>query len=111
MAFKRNFLSLSLLILLSTILKVNTHEVSSSVIIIGAGSSGLATASRLFQNGFNNIKILEAENRIGGRVYTRKFSKKKTVNLSISNNIKRKSAFLVVDYCLMNHLNFFLSIQ
>ncbi|XP_043470349.1 spermine oxidase-like isoform X2 [Leptopilina heterotoma] len=74
MVFKMKFLSKSLLILLTTILKVNTDVVPSSVIIVGAGSSGLATASRLFQNGFNNIKILEAENRIGGRVYTTKFN-------------------------------------
>ncbi|KAK0084924.1 hypothetical protein PV325_006126 [Microctonus aethiopoides] len=41
-----------------------------TIIIIGAGPAGIAAASRLFQNGFNNITILEAENRIGGRVYS-----------------------------------------
>ncbi|XP_043470344.1 spermine oxidase-like [Leptopilina heterotoma] len=44
-----------------------------SVIILGAGSAGIAAASRLFENGFKNVKILEAENRIGGRVFTTKF--------------------------------------
>ncbi|XP_051157870.1 uncharacterized protein LOC127279516 [Leptopilina boulardi] len=73
MIFEGDFLNKSFVIILTIILKVNTEEISPSVIIIGAGSSGLAAASRLFQNGFQNIKILEAENRIGGRVYTTQF--------------------------------------
>ncbi|XP_051157744.1 spermine oxidase-like [Leptopilina boulardi] len=44
-----------------------------SIIILGAGASGIAAATKLFQNGFQNIKILEAENRIGGRIHTTKF--------------------------------------
>ena len=42
------------------------------VIIIGAGASGLAAASRLFKNGLSatSITILEAQNHIGGRVHT-----------------------------------------
>lgn len=40
------------------------------IIIIGGGASGFAAASKLLSNGFNNVVILEAENRIGGRVYT-----------------------------------------
>lgn len=43
-----------------------------SVIIIGAGASGVAAAARLIENGLKpwNITILEARNRIGGRVHT-----------------------------------------
>lgn len=43
-----------------------------SVIIVGAGAAGLAAASRLVEKGFDpaDITILEAENRIGGRVCT-----------------------------------------
>lgn len=42
------------------------------VIVIGAGASGIAAASRLIENGLNpkNITILEAQNRIGGRIHT-----------------------------------------
>lgn len=42
------------------------------LIIVGAGASGLAAASRLIQRGFNpsSLTILEAQNRIGGRVHT-----------------------------------------
>ena len=43
-----------------------------SIVIIGAGASGLGAASRLCERGINpaQITILEAENRIGGRVHT-----------------------------------------
>lgn len=40
------------------------------IVIIGAGVSGLAAASKLVEMGFHNIKILEARNRIGGRINT-----------------------------------------
>lgn len=40
------------------------------IIIIGAGVSGIAAATKLYENGFEKLIILEAENRIGGRVYT-----------------------------------------
>lgn len=41
-----------------------------AIIIIGAGASGIAAATKLYDNGFTDIKILEAENRIGGRIYS-----------------------------------------
>ncbi|KAL1489563.1 hypothetical protein ABEB36_013516 [Hypothenemus hampei] len=41
---------------------------SGKIIIVGAGASGLAAATRLYENGFKDITILEAENRIGGRI-------------------------------------------
>lgn len=44
-----------------------------TVIIIGAGVSGIAAATKLLKNNFNNFIILEAENRIGGRVLTLPF--------------------------------------
>ena len=42
------------------------------IIIIGAGASGLAAASRLCEQGIHpaQITILEAENRNGGRIHT-----------------------------------------
>lgn len=44
-------------------------------IIVGAGASGIATAAKLLENGYDNIQILEAENRIGGRVHSIPFGK------------------------------------
>ncbi|XP_046688059.1 peroxisomal N(1)-acetyl-spermine/spermidine oxidase-like isoform X2 [Homalodisca vitripennis] len=43
------------------------------ILIIGAGAAGIAAASRLIANNVNNITILEAENRIGGRIFTSEF--------------------------------------
>jgi monoamine oxidase len=39
------------------------------ILIIGAGIAGLAAARRLKENGINSI-ILEARNRVGGRIHT-----------------------------------------
>ena len=39
-----------------------------SVAIIGAGASGLAAAAALYNAGVKNAVILEASNRIGGRI-------------------------------------------
>lgn len=43
---------------------------STRVIVIGAGISGISSAAKLIENGFKNVTVLEAEKRIGGRVYT-----------------------------------------
>lgn len=40
------------------------------IIIIGAGVAGIAAARRLFDNGYTKLTILEAENRIGGRIFS-----------------------------------------
>ena len=44
-----------------------------NVVIIGAGISGLAAAYKLKQNGMN-ATIIEARNRIGGRIFTHTFN-------------------------------------
>ncbi|KAK6183037.1 hypothetical protein SNE40_010589 [Patella caerulea] len=45
------------------------------VVIIGAGIAGLSAAQHLQQNGFQKITILEASDRIGGRIHTMAFGK------------------------------------
>lgn len=47
----------------------------SKVIIIGAGAAGIAAATKLLSNGVKDFLLLEAENRIGGRVHTIPFGK------------------------------------
>ncbi|XP_011688274.1 PREDICTED: uncharacterized protein LOC105450226 [Wasmannia auropunctata] len=43
------------------------------IVIVGAGPAGIAAASRLSQRGVNDFVILEANDRIGGRIYTKDF--------------------------------------
>ncbi|XVF22922.1 hypothetical protein REPUB_Repub12eG0212600 [Reevesia pubescens] len=45
----------------------------SSVIVIGAGVSGLSAAKVLAENGIEDLVILEASDRIGGRIRKEKF--------------------------------------
>ena len=42
---------------------------TSNVIVIGAGIAGLAAAYHLQQNGVQNVIVLEARDRIGGRLF------------------------------------------
>ena len=44
----------------------NYHQ----VLIIGGGISGLSAASHLAKNGFKDFRLLEARNRLGGRIAT-----------------------------------------
>ncbi|KAH8389521.1 hypothetical protein KR200_002843 [Drosophila serrata] len=44
------------------------------IVIIGAGSAGIAAGTRLLEQGFKNVLLLEAENRIGGRIHTIPFA-------------------------------------
>ncbi|XP_055838192.1 spermine oxidase-like [Episyrphus balteatus] len=40
------------------------------IVIIGAGTSGIAAATKLLELGFQKVLVIEAENRIGGRIHT-----------------------------------------
>ena len=54
-------------------LRLNLFSVARdrTVVVIGAGIAGLAAASKLGPAGFS-VRILEARNRIGGRIFTEK---------------------------------------
>ncbi|KAI9200493.1 hypothetical protein LWI28_008966 [Acer negundo] len=58
-------------------------EVRKKIIIIGAGPAGLTAARHLQRQGFS-VTILEARNRIGGRVYTDRTSLSVPVDLGAS---------------------------
>ena len=44
-------------------------------LIIGGGISGLSAASHLAKNGFKDFRLLEARNRLGGRIATMQIGK------------------------------------
>ncbi|XP_011311148.1 spermine oxidase isoform X2 [Fopius arisanus] len=44
------------------------------IVIIGAGAAGISAACRLFEGGLRDIVILEAKDRIGGRIFTTDFA-------------------------------------
>src|SRR5262245_66518625 len=46
-----------------------SHPVSSDVIIIGGGVAGLAAAAEVGRRGYT-VSLLEARDRLGGRVFT-----------------------------------------
>lgn len=45
------------------------------ILIIGAGLAGIACATKLLENNIDDFVILEAEDRIGGRIYSINFGK------------------------------------
>lgn len=44
------------------------------IVIIGAGAAGISALSKLIDEGFKNLVLLEAESRIGGRIHTVPFA-------------------------------------
>lgn len=50
--------------------KSDSPRRNQSVVIVGAGVAGLAAASELRANGFEDVVLLEARDRIGGRIWT-----------------------------------------
>lgn len=45
-------------------------NLSAKIVVIGAGASGIAAATKLLSYGFTNVTILEAQDHVGGRIHT-----------------------------------------
>jgi spermine oxidase len=61
-------------VILKSVASAMLSSKSKQILIIGAGASGIYAAVNLIKNGFDNVTILEAENRIGGRIETIPFA-------------------------------------
>ncbi|XP_050500614.1 spermine oxidase-like [Diabrotica virgifera virgifera] len=67
-------LFLPIIIVVCTLINIVTCAEQTKVIIVGSGPAGIAAASKLLENGIEDILILEAENRVGGRIDTEKWN-------------------------------------
>ncbi|KAJ6636277.1 Protein anon-37Cs, partial [Pseudolycoriella hygida] len=71
-------LSLSWIVLIFCVLNGTLAKVDEKIpkiIIVGAGAAGISSAAKVLENGFNDVTILEAQDRIGGRVNSIPFGK------------------------------------
>lgn len=68
---RRTSLIISLLCVVLTV-EANLPK-DRKIIVIGAGPAGLAAISKLLENGYKNVLLLEASDRIGGRINSTKF--------------------------------------
>lgn len=57
---------------------VHEGTTHTKVLIIGAGIAGISSAEYLAKNGFTDFKIIEAADRIGGRIWTHEIGKFET---------------------------------
>lgn len=49
---------------------MSAQVIEKQVVVIGSGLAGFTAAAKLIENGIDDIAILEAENRIGGRIHS-----------------------------------------
>jgi monoamine oxidase len=68
------------------------------VVIIGAGFSGLAAAYALQKRGID-VVVLEARNRVGGRVYTYNIDAKENLNVELGGEWISKSQKRILGLC------------
>lgn len=50
---------------------------TAKVVIVGSGIAGLAAAQTLRKNGFGDVVVLEGNDRIGGRIHTEVYGKRR----------------------------------
>ena len=103
MATRRQFVKDGLLstagILLATD-SISAFGISATpkVVIIGAGFSGLAAAYALQKRGID-VVVLEARNRVGGRVYTYNIDAKENLNVELGGEWISKSQKRILSLC------------
>ena len=65
----RSFYLVSFILILTFHLSLSDEKIY-DVIVVGGGVSGLSTGVHLFDQGIQNILLIEADNRLGGRINT-----------------------------------------
>lgn len=80
-----------------------TSKLSTDVLIIGAGWSGLTAALRLSQAG-RKVIVVEARERIGGRAFTHSWNDKTTLD-DIGRNVQSDGKSYTCDFgtCTPSH--------
>jgi monoamine oxidase len=61
-------------LIINAFLLINARPKKPNIVIIGAGLAGISAAVKLIENDFDNIIILEAERRLGGRIHSVPFA-------------------------------------
>lgn len=80
----------------------------SKVLVLGAGLAGLTAAYKLMQKGID-VVILEAQNRVGGRVFTHNIDKESNLTVELGAEWVGESHIKLKNYCkefglnLLNH--------
>ncbi|CRK90456.1 CLUMA_CG004120, isoform A [Clunio marinus] len=70
MSLKKSLIVVIYILACSELCKSESHK----IVIVGAGLSGMSTGAKLMENGIDDFVILEAEDRIGGRIHSVPFS-------------------------------------
>ena len=52
-----------------------SHQLSAKIVIIGGGIAGITAASQLSKAGITDFLLVEARDRIGGRIHTKNYGK------------------------------------
>lgn len=68
------------------------------VVVVGGGVSGLTAAKTLIDNGVNDVLILEAQDRLGGRVHTYRKGKGVGVDADVGNASVAKDGDVLLIY-------------
>ena len=71
-----------------------------NVIIIGAGIAGLSAACHLNKNNVKDVVILEARDRIGGRLYPFSLTRSKSSQGNNPNNDTNEDGFSQDDFII-----------
>ncbi len=102
MTTRRDFLKQSAIVAAGSVLLPNAFNINvgakAKVVVIGAGFAGLSAAYKLIQKGFE-VTILEARNRIGGRVFSHPINKSENLVIELGAEWVGASHTRIKEFC------------